>query len=83
MNKSSSTVPRRSKIYSRGEVESLIADGRAILVINNKVIKADAWLNYHPGGDLAIRHMIGRDATDEVNAYVRAGVAILRPTWLT
>jgi sphingolipid 8-(E)-desaturase len=28
----------------------------------------DAWLKYHPGGDKAIMHMVGKDATDEVNA---------------
>jgi len=34
-------------------------------------LKVDAWLKFHPGGDKAIKHMVGRDATDEVNAYVR------------
>lgn len=62
--------PRRDKVYNRREIESLIAEGRTILVVNNKVLKADAWLDYHPGGDKAIMHMVGRDATDEVNAYV-------------
>ncbi|KAK4052747.1 hypothetical protein OIV83_002034 [Microbotryomycetes sp. JL201] len=28
-----------------------------------------AWLNQHPGGDLAILHYIGRDATNEIEAY--------------
>jgi delta8-fatty-acid desaturase len=27
-------------------------------------------MQYHPGGDKAIRHMVGRDATDEVTRYV-------------
>ena len=47
----------------------MIADGRTVIIVNNKVLKVDAWLNYHPGGDKAIMHMVGRDATDEVNAY--------------
>jgi delta8-fatty-acid desaturase len=38
--------------------------------MNGKVLKVDAWLKYHPGGDKAIMHMVGRDATDEVTAYV-------------
>ena len=47
----------------------MIADGRTIIIIDGKVIKADTWLRFHPGGDKAIMHMVGRDATDEVNAY--------------
>ncbi|KAJ3555212.1 hypothetical protein NPX13_g10403 [Xylaria arbuscula] len=53
---------------SRREVEGLIADGRMVFILDQYVIKADAWAPYHPGGDKAIRHMIGRDATDEVTA---------------
>ena len=40
------------------------------MIVDGNVLKVDAWLKYHPGGDKAIMHMIGRDATDEVNAYV-------------
>jgi len=57
-------------ILSPREIEDLIADGRYIFILDRKVIKADAWLNYHPGGLKAIQHMVGRDATDEVTAYV-------------
>ncbi|KAI0098833.1 fatty acid desaturase-domain-containing protein [Nemania sp. FL0031] len=53
---------------SRREIEGLIAEGRMIFILDQYVIKADAWAPYHPGGDKAIRHMIGRDATDEVTA---------------
>jgi delta8-fatty-acid desaturase len=56
---------------SRRQVEGLIADGRAIIIVDQNVLKVDPWLKYHPGGDKAIMHMIGRDATDEVNAYVK------------
>ena len=59
---------RKSKILSPREIEGLIADGRSIFIYDGRVIKADAWLRFHPGGDKAIMHMIGRDATDEVNA---------------
>jgi delta8-fatty-acid desaturase len=57
---------RKVRVYSRGEVEALIASGRSIVIVDNKVLKVDAWLPYHPGGDKAIQHMVGRDATDEV-----------------
>lgn len=59
----------RDKVLSRREIEGLIADGRAVIIVDGKVLKVDAWIPFHPGGDKAIRHMIGRDATDEVNAY--------------
>lgn len=61
-------LSRRERVFSRREVEALIAEGRSIIVMNGKVLKVDAWLKYHPGGDKAIMHMIGRDATDEVTA---------------
>ncbi len=54
--------------YTRREIEGLIADGRKIIIVDQKVLKLDAWLDYHPGGDKAILHMVGRDATDEVNS---------------
>ena len=57
---------RRTKIFGRREIEALIAEGRHIVIVDSKVLKVDAWLPYHPGGDKAIRHMVGRDATDEV-----------------
>ena len=47
----------------------MIADNRTVIIVDGKVLKVDAWLRYHPGGDKAIMHMVGRDATDEVNAY--------------
>jgi delta8-fatty-acid desaturase len=59
---------RSDVILSRRQVEGLIADGRVIIVVDNSVLKVDAWMKYHPGGDKAIMHMVGRDATDEVNA---------------
>lgn len=63
-----SSPPKRDNVLSRREVEGLIADGRSIIIVEGKVLKVDAWIPYHPGGDKSIRHMVGRDATDEVNA---------------
>ncbi|KFA72370.1 hypothetical protein S40288_05602 [Stachybotrys chartarum IBT 40288] len=52
---------------SRDDVEALIADGRKVIIVAQHVLKVDPWLPYHPGGDKAILHMVGRDATDEVD----------------
>jgi delta8-fatty-acid desaturase len=64
---------RKAKIFSRREIEGQIANGRAIVIVGNKVLNVGSWMPYHPGGDKAMRHMIGRDATDEVTRY--AGVS--------
>ena len=56
------------RLWSRRDIEGLIADGSKIIILDNQVIKADAWLPFHPGGDKAILHMIGRDGTDEIRA---------------
>ncbi len=45
----------------------MIADGHTIVVFEGRVLQLDAWLEKHPGGRLAIMHMVGRDATDEIN----------------
>lgn len=60
---------RKSTVLSRDAIEAQISEGRAIVIVDNKVLKVDAWLPYHPGGDKAMRHMIGRDATDEVTRF--------------
>ncbi|KAI1370291.1 fatty acid desaturase [Hypoxylon crocopeplum] len=59
---------KKYPLLSRREIEGLIADGRSIFIVDQYVLKADPWLQYHPGGDKAILHMVGRDATDEVTA---------------
>jgi cytochrome b involved in lipid metabolism len=64
------SVKRAEALLSRREVEGLIANGKAIIIVDQKVLKVDPWMKYHPGGQGAIRHMIGKDATDEVNAFV-------------
>jgi delta8-fatty-acid desaturase len=68
---STTSAPLRTEaVLSRRQIEGLIAEGKAIIIVNQRVLKVDPWLKYHPGGDKAIRHMIGKDATDEVNACV-------------
>ncbi|KAF7873970.1 hypothetical protein EAF04_002642 [Stromatinia cepivora] len=58
----------KTRVWTRREIEGLIADGRKIIILDGQVVKADAWLPYHPGGDKSILHMIGRDGTDEIKA---------------
>jgi delta8-fatty-acid desaturase len=55
-------------ILSPEKVKEFIAEGRIIVIIGRDVLRLDSWLRLHPGGDKSILHMVGRDATDEVNA---------------
>ncbi|KAL4893501.1 fatty acid desaturase [Aspergillus ambiguus] len=57
--------PGRDRLLSPSQIEALIADGQAIIIIDQKVLRVDAWLPYHPGGYKPIQHFIGKDATDE------------------
>jgi delta8-fatty-acid desaturase len=58
----------RDNVLSRREIEGMIADGKYIIILDRRVLKLDAWIKFHPGGDMAIKHMVGKSATDEVNA---------------
>lgn len=60
---------QKDTVMSPAEVEHLIAQGHAIVIYNKLVLRLDGWIKFHPGGDKAIHHMIGRDATDEMNSY--------------
>ena len=56
----------RDRSITLREVEGMIADGRTIVIFEDVVLQLDAWLDRHPGGRLAILHMVGKDATDEI-----------------
>lgn len=59
---------RTPKLMNRDDVEALIAEGKHITIFHNQVIKMDAWMPYHPGGDKAMLHLVGKDASDEIDA---------------
>ncbi|KAI0191337.1 fatty acid desaturase-domain-containing protein [Astrocystis sublimbata] len=57
------------RVLSPRAVERMIADGQTIIIYEDAVLRLDSWLGKHPGGRLAIQHMIGKDATDEMTVY--------------
>jgi len=57
----------RNRIFSRREIEAMIAGGDKIIISEGRVLRLNTWLDKHPGGRLAVLHMVGRDATDEIN----------------
>lgn len=55
---------------TREQVAVRILKGEHIVIYNQQAIRVpDSWLEVHPGGFLTILHYVGRDATDEINAY--------------
>ncbi|EOD46229.1 putative fatty acid desaturase protein [Neofusicoccum parvum UCRNP2] len=73
----SAAAARKARVYTRPEIEALIAEGRHIVILDGKVLKCDGWMKFHPGGDKSIKHMVGRDATDEVKA-LHSKIALIR-----
>ncbi|ODV64418.1 sphingolipid delta8-desaturase [Ascoidea rubescens DSM 1968] len=59
----------KSRILSKSEIEHRIATGDAIVIYQDNVLKLNKWIDKHPGGDKAVYHLIGRDATDEMISY--------------
>ena len=67
----------KDQVLSPCQIKALIADGQSIIIVDQKVLRVDAWLPYHPGGHKPIQHFIGKDATDEFMVYVIALVRAL------
>ena len=57
-----------TRIVPRREIEGLIAAGHLLVIKKGWILQLDGWLANHPGGRLSVLHMVGRDATDEINA---------------
>lgn len=74
------TASRKDKLLSRRYVEGLIADGSWVIIFEGRALKVNAWTPFHPGGDKSMQHMVGKDATDEINAYVLLFCQMRLPT---
>lgn len=60
--------PSGNTVLTLQQVEALIENGHAIVILGQRVLNLDSWLDSHPGGAKVILHVVGRDATDEINA---------------
>lgn len=55
---------------TRDDVGARILAGEHLLVFRGAVLRVPQfWLDAHPGGGLSILHYVGRDSTDEIEAY--------------
>lgn len=61
---------RGVQTLSSNDIKALIEANNEIIIYKNQVLKVNAWLEHHPGGALVLKHCVGKDATDEINAYV-------------
>ena len=64
-----SIMGTNTDVLSPAHIKGLIRDGRAIVIYKGNVLNLTKWLPRHPGGEKAVHHMIGRDASDEMDAY--------------
>lgn len=59
-----------SVLWSRDAVAQRILQGDVLIVFRDHLLRIpNSWLDAHPGGNLALLHFVGRDATDEIEAY--------------
>ncbi|KAJ5252110.1 hypothetical protein N7489_002520 [Penicillium chrysogenum] len=68
MEKTASRPSRKDSLLTRRYIEGLIAEGKHVIIFEGRVLRVDPFIRYHPGGEKPIKHMVGRDATDEINA---------------
>jgi delta8-fatty-acid desaturase len=58
----------REAMLSRQQIKDMITAGYYIDIVEQNILKLDSWLDRHPGSTKVIEHIVGRNATDEVNA---------------
>jgi delta8-fatty-acid desaturase len=59
---------RPQSYLKRSIIDQRVAKGEILVIIHNKVYDLTRWIDKHPGGELAIKHLNGKDATDAVLA---------------
>jgi delta8-fatty-acid desaturase len=56
-------------LWSRAVVANRILAGETLIIYQGHLLSIPpAWLDAHPGGNLALLHFVGKDATDEIEA---------------
>lgn len=55
---------------TRIQIANRILAGEHLIIYNENILRIpSSWLDAHPGGRIALLHFVGRDATDEIDAY--------------
>ncbi|OSD03169.1 fatty acid/sphingolipid desaturase [Trametes coccinea BRFM310] len=59
-----------TQVWTRDQIATRILAGDTLFVLHGNLVRVPpSWLAAHPGGRLSILHFVGRDATDEVEAF--------------
>ncbi|CDO71652.1 hypothetical protein BN946_scf184911.g123 [Trametes cinnabarina] len=59
-----------TQVWTRDQIAARILAGDTLFVLHGNLVRVpQSWLAAHPGGQLSILHFVGRDATDEVEAF--------------
>jgi delta8-fatty-acid desaturase len=69
MATSSASRQRDLPLFTREQIAQRIIQGAILIIYHSKLINATSWTTSHPGGSLALLHFVGRDASDEIDAY--------------
>lgn len=57
-------------VWTRQEIAERILQGENLVIYRGQLLRIPhSWLQAHPGGALSILHFVGRDATDEIEAF--------------
>jgi delta8-fatty-acid desaturase len=63
-------IKSNQRLWKHSEIAESILAGDTLVIYRDQVLRiSHSWLNTHPGGALAILHYVGRDATDEIEAF--------------
>ncbi|KAJ8656314.1 hypothetical protein O0I10_008108 [Lichtheimia ornata] len=62
------TTSQERVVLTQQQVEERVKQGEALFIFENQVYKVDRFIHKHPGGELAIRHVLGKDVTDEIRS---------------
>ncbi|EDO35566.1 predicted protein, partial [Nematostella vectensis] len=55
---------RTPKVYTLDEVKEHCSKGDCWVVVEDSVYDLSKWIGHHPGGELPILYMAGRECTD-------------------
>ncbi len=64
----------RGRLITREELAVHVSDGDVWIAIHGRVYNVSKWTKSHPGGELVLMHMAGKDATAPFSAYHPAWV---------
>ncbi|KAL1918956.1 uncharacterized protein VTP21DRAFT_2337 [Calcarisporiella thermophila] len=57
------------RLFTKTRIQELVQKGDVLIIYRGNVYRLNHWLSKHPGGDLVIRHLNGRDATDQMICF--------------